>query len=123
MQSKNIITFILTAFVALSLSYCEGGSGINDRLLYGFTADTSNSAIVSPENTCTTDVTVQSTTVSLIEFGPLGGDQTRAWQSTSPFYTDTDTNGGPSSYGLFRQEVCIYLVQPFNGDVEIPVSV
>ncbi|MCB1319505.1 MAG: hypothetical protein KDK34_04610, partial [Leptospiraceae bacterium] len=112
MQSKNIITFILTAFVALSLSYCEGGSGINDRLLYGFTADTSNSAIVSPENTCTTDVTVQSTTVSLIEQNDadnLGGDQTRAWQSTSPFYTDTDTNGG-SSYGLFRQEVCIYLV-------------
>ena len=119
---NRLILFLVLAGAGFGIARCSNSASLGDRALFGFTTEISaNSASVSPEASCTTDVTVQSTSVSLVEQGALGGDQTRAWQSTSPFYTDTDTNGG-SAYGVYRQEVCFYLVQPFTGTVQIPVS-
>ncbi|MCR9145126.1 MAG: DUF1554 domain-containing protein [bacterium] len=112
--------FTLLTGSALAIAGCSSGADIGDRALFGFTADIAGLSSANTA-TCSSDITVQSATVELIEQGTLGGDETRAWQAATPFYTDTDTNGG-SSYGRFREEVCFYLPEPFNGTVEIPVS-
>lgn len=117
-MKRNILLIIM---ISLGLATCSNSAGLGDRALIGFTADVSNSFFTSPAATCTADVTVQSTSVNIIENGTLGGDQTRAWQAATPFYADTDINGG-SAYGVFREEVCFYLVEAFTGTVEIPVS-
>lgn len=113
------LTLSSITLTAMATIGCGSGAGLSERALFGFTADLSNSLFVSPAASCTSDVAVQSTSVSLVEQGALGGNQTRAWQAASPFYTQTPEFGG---YGVYREEVCFFLNEAFNGTVEIPVT-
>ncbi|MBL8022511.1 MAG: hypothetical protein JNM27_22730 [Leptospirales bacterium] len=92
---------------------CSGITDAADHILFGISIRDgveSSAAAVS----CSSDVSVTTTSVSLVE----DGDQDRTYNTGTQVYSDSPTSG----FGYRSVEVCVYLTKPFNGTVEIPVS-
>lgn len=107
--------YLLPFFSFALIAQCVGRSGAEDYVLFGVTIRQGTD--VSPAASCASEIAVTTTQMDLVE----DGDVTRSYSTTSPFYTDVDSDGG-TSWGFKNMETCVYLVNAFNGTVEIPIT-
>ncbi len=121
--------FLLTIFVVLS--NCNGETSTDDNVLFGISERydrflnavaggeaASSSSSASTGEVCTSDVTVSTRVVSILEDGDVNATYST---STDNNLTETDTDGG-TAWGYRSYETCIYLGTAFTGTVEIPVT-
>ncbi|TGL45106.1 DUF1554 domain-containing protein [Leptospira perdikensis] len=108
---------LLVLFLSLfSFQNCSGQVSAGDTFLFGFSERFDklfgNEATVA----CSTDVTITTKSVSLVEDGNVSASfSTTEDSGITPAPTDTD-------FGYSSFETCIYPSSPFSGSVEIPVS-
>ncbi len=96
---------------------CGAAMDAVDRLLFGGSVDDPVAASTSPAQSCASEIAVTTTNVDLVE----DGDVTRTYSTSDPYVSDTDADGG-TAWGFRSVETCVYLVNSFNGTVEIPIS-
>ena len=100
----------LLTFSIFSLG-CLGTTGAGDSLLFG-------TAFQSNDNSCTSEIEVSSTNITLLE----DGDVERVYNASAPpYFTDTDGNGG-ISWGFYSVETCVFPTMEFTGTIEVPVT-
>lgn len=95
---------------------CINGANSEDHLLFGLT-ERDVRLNTSPAASCAAEIAVTTTSMDLLE----DGDITRSYSTTDPYYSDSDADGG-TQWGFRQIETCVYLVNSFNGTVEIPLS-
>ena len=115
--------FQSAAIAALSLALllgvvtCAQVTSAADYLLFGISERDPVNNSTSPAAACASEIAVTTTSMELVE----DGDVTRTYSTVDPFYSDVDADGG-TAYGFRSMETCVYLVNAFNGTVEIPLS-
>ncbi|MBE7438645.1 MAG: DUF1554 domain-containing protein [Spirochaetales bacterium] len=114
---RKIRAKVAVSLLTLAFVHCFGNSGAGDRILFGISGENGPVLASTTTNACASEVTITTATIELVE----DGDVSRAYSTTSPYYTDTDADGG-TSWGFRSVETCIYPAQSFTGTVEIPLS-
>ncbi|MBM9590070.1 hypothetical protein JWG41_06415 [Leptospira sp. 201903075] len=118
---QYIRPFLLVLLLSLfSFQNCSGQVSAGDTFLFGFSERFDrlfgNEATVA----CSTDVTITTKAVSLVE----DGDVTATFNAANDNgLTEVDDVADGTSWGYKSFETCIYPNSPFTGSVEIPVSV
>ncbi|WCL48148.1 hypothetical protein [Leptospira sp. GIMC2001] len=129
---KKIFQSVIFLFLLSFGLNCQAVNDAADRMLFGLTealeavagtedetsSDSGTDATTSSVPSCTTQITVSTQTVSLIEDGDVNSVYNSA---TDNFLTDTDVDGG-TSWGYRSFQSCVILPTAFTGSVEIPVT-
>ena len=106
--------FILSAVIVISLSSCKNSINEAAALLFGITEDFT----AAVDNTCTSDVTITTAAVSIVEDGDVTATFDEAQDND---LNEVDADGG-TAWGYRSFETCIYLPTAFTGTVEIPLE-
>jgi hypothetical protein len=120
---KKLSTLILLVLIPFLFSQCRAANEAADRLLFGVTealgiTTATEEAAVAPA--CSSDITVSTKEVSLIE----DGDVTVVFDSSTDNFLSNppiDADGG-TMWGYRSFQSCVYLPTAFTGTVEIPVT-
>lgn len=120
-ESNSSFKFLLSivVFSFIPLWNCNRSTGAGDNFLFGVSEAFERAFGGEQVVACTSDVTVTTKTVSLVEDGNVAATYSASEDSG---FTKVVT-GGPTEWGFTTFETCVYPNLPISGSVEIPVTV
>lgn len=116
-SSQFIIPILI--FIFSTIGNCNRSTGAGDNFLFGVSEAFERAFGGEPVVACTSDVTISTKSVSLVEDGNVAATFSPSEESG---FTKVVT-GGPTEWGFTTFETCIYPNLPISGSVEIPVTV